>query len=80
MAINEYYKNGIDELKREILASNIDEVIYNMNYVFYEKASTKLFPNGIRDVNNVGKTLEDFVNHPIAIKYQLRQTNHQQST
>ena len=64
---------GIKEIEREILASGEDEVIRNMKYVLYEVASEYEFSNGIRDFNNSGKRLADFVNHPIATKYQLRE-------
>ena len=64
---------GIGEIEREILASGEDEVIANMKYVLYDAASEQQFSNGIRDLNNSGKRLADFVNHPTAIKYQLRE-------
>ena len=64
---------GIEEIEREILASGEDEVIANMKYVLYDAASEKQFSNGIRDLNNSGKRLADFVKHPTAIKYRLRE-------
>ncbi len=64
---------GIKELEREILASGDEEVITNMKYVLYKEASESLFSNGVRDLNNAGKRLIDFVNHPVAKKYQLRE-------
>lgn len=65
--------NGIKALEKEILAGNEQEVIRNMKYVLYEKASEKDFSNGRRDLNNTGKRLNDFVKHPMAIKYRLRE-------
>ena len=64
---------GLEELEREILASGDEEVISNMKYVLHDVASERQYSNGIRDLNNSGKRLQDFVNHPIAKKYQLRE-------
>lgn len=72
-AIQSAKVKGIKELEREILASGEQEVIQNMKYVIYQAASESHFSNGIRDLNNAGKRLADFVNHPTAKEYKLRE-------
>jgi hypothetical protein len=66
---------SIEGMEKEFRALNIEEVSELFDYILYEIASEKEYPNGIRDRNNVGKTLDDFLQHPIAIKARLNRAD-----
>eukprot|EP00554_Chaetoceros_debilis_P003718 CAMPEP_0194086784 /NCGR_PEP_ID=MMETSP0149-20130528/22419_1 /TAXON_ID=122233 /ORGANISM="Chaetoceros debilis, Strain MM31A-1" /LENGTH=703 /DNA_ID=CAMNT_0038769963 /DNA_START=69 /DNA_END=2177 /DNA_ORIENTATION=- len=68
-------KGGIAAMALEIEAGGEEELIRNMKYIFYEKASELQLSNGIRDLNNSGKTLQAFANHRMAKKYNLRESH-----
>jgi len=61
----------IEGMEEEIHALNIQEASELIEYVLHQRASEKQYPNGIRDRGYVGKTLNDFVNDPIAKKAKL---------
>ncbi len=64
-------KIDIERMEREIRALNIKEASELIVYVLYQGASEKKYFYGIRDRGCVGKTLNDFVNDPIAKKAKL---------
>jgi hypothetical protein len=64
-------QNDIEGMEKEIHALNIKEASELIDYVLHQKASEKKYANGIRDRGYVGRTLNDFVNNPIAKKAKL---------
>jgi hypothetical protein len=66
---------SIEGMEKELSALGRDEVSEAVHYVLYEVASEKEYPSFVRDRNNVGKTLDDFVQHPIAVKAKLNKAD-----
>ena len=65
----------IEGMENEIHALNIKEASELIDYVLHRKASEKQYVNGIRDRGYVGRTLNDFVNDPIAKKAKLNEAD-----
>jgi hypothetical protein len=65
----------IDGMEKEIHALNNKEASELIDYVLHQRASEKEYANGTCDRGNVGKTLDDFVNDPIAKKARLNKAD-----
>jgi hypothetical protein len=62
---------AIDAMREEVANLGDPVVSEHLAYVLDEEASEKVYPNGIRDRGNVGKTLKDFAAHPNAVTANL---------
>ena len=62
---------AIDAMREEVAKLGDPVVSEHLRYVLEEKASEKVYPNGVRDKGNVGKTLDDFAADPSAVTANL---------
>jgi hypothetical protein len=65
----------IEGMEKEIHALNSKKASEHIDYVVRQRASEKRYAWGIRDRGHVGKTLEDFVNDPVAKKAKLNKAD-----
>lgn len=54
---------GTAAIIEEVRALNDEEAVEMLNYILYERASEKEYPNGIRDLGRNGERLADFCAH-----------------
>ncbi len=63
---------GIEAIEEEVMALGDRNVALQLYYILWEQAKEKVFPNGVRDKGNTGKSLEFFVKHEIATNAKLK--------
>ncbi len=63
---------GVEAIEEEVMALGDKNVALQLYYILWEEAKEKLFPNGVRDKGNTGKSLDYFVKHETATSAKLK--------
>lgn len=64
---------GVAAIEKEVQALGDKNVAEQLDYILWQKATEKKFPNGIRDKGHAGMCLEDFVKHKHAVAAELQE-------
>ena len=68
-------EKAIEAMEREIIALDIKEAKDLIYYVLHQKSKEKQYVNGTCDQGRVGRTLDDFVEDPIAKQAKLNKAD-----
>ncbi len=64
---------GVAAIEEEVRALGDRNVSEQLNYILRQRASEKMFPNGLRDKGHAGMLLQDFVQHKHAVAAELEE-------